>query len=59
MKVMIFQSNYEIQLRFKLINNEEHLRCKWKQHARENIRLKTFVEEILFKSIDDESKCHD
>ena len=53
---MTYKSNYEIQGRFKFFDNEEQLRRDWKQHARANIRQKTFLEGILLKSLDPDSK---
>jgi hypothetical protein len=54
---MTYKSNYDIQGSFKFFDNEEHLRREWKQHARANIRLKTFLEGILLRSLDPGSKC--
>lgn len=56
MKIMTYRSNHEIQGRFRFYDNEDHLRRDWKQHARANIRQKTFLEGILLKSLDPESK---
>ncbi|KAL4232612.1 hypothetical protein ACF0H5_007302 [Mactra antiquata] len=51
-KIMTYRSNHEIQGKFRFYDNEAQLRRDWKQHARANIRQKTFLEGILLKSLD-------
>ena len=55
-KSLTYLSNNKIQGKFRFFDNEEHLRRDWKQHARANIRQKTFLEGILLKSLDHESE---
>ncbi|XP_053396846.1 uncharacterized protein LOC123552794 isoform X2 [Mercenaria mercenaria] len=54
-QIMTYRSSHEIQGRFRFFDNEAHLRRDWKQHARANIRQKTFLEGILLKSLDPEN----
>ena len=53
---MTYRSNYEIQGKFYFFDSDEHLRREWKQQAKMNIRQPTFLEGILLKSMDHESK---
>lgn len=55
-KAMTYRSNHEIQGRFRFYDNETHLQRDWKQHARANIRQTTFLEGILLKALDPDSK---
>ena len=53
---MNFRSNYEIQGKFYFYDSDEQLRHEWKQRAKMNIKQPTFLEGILLKSMDHESK---
>ena len=53
---MTYRSNYEIQGQFHFFDSDEHLRREWKQRAKMNIKQQTFLEGILLKSLDHESK---
>ena len=56
LKTMTYSSNYETQGKFYFFDSEEHLRREWKQRAKMNIKQQTFLEGILLKSLDHESK---
>lgn len=56
LKTMTYRSNYEIQGKFYFYDSDEQLRREWKQRAKMNIKQHTFLEGILLKSMDHESK---
>ena len=57
-QTMNFRSNYEIQGKFYFYDSDEQLKHEWKQKAKMNIKQSTFLEGILLKSMDHESKYH-
>jgi len=55
-KAMTYMSTREIQGRFRFYYSESDLQRDWKHHARANTRQSTFLEGILLKAIDPNSK---
>ena len=56
LKTMTYRSNYEIQGKINFFDSDEHLRREWKHRAKMNIKQQIFLEGILLKSLDHESK---
>ena len=55
-EVMTLRNNYEIQGKFKFYETDDQLRKEWKPNARSNIKYATFLEGVLLKSLDTNSK---